>query len=77
MHFTSQLKDKSDVIYKIIDKVKAMHKDVVYPNDGARNREYKVICPMPICNETIHVTVSDNGHVHGICERNGCLNWKQ
>lgn len=38
-------------------------------------REWNVVCP--ICQNIIRVTMRDNGHVHGKCERNGCLNWKQ
>ena len=64
--------DTSVIINDIISNVKKEH----LMNRGmCQVREWNVVCP--ICQNIIRVTMRDNGHVHGKCERNGCLNWKQ
>lgn len=52
----------------IIERLKREHK----------GQSWRGVEPCPICGKNLHLSIAGyNGHVHGRCETDGCLNWME
>lgn len=66
----------TDVPDEVQKNVQYMHKAVVAimnKTDGKRGISGTIECPK--CQGTLNFSIAPNGHPHGKCQTEGCLQW--